>query len=52
MRLSSAQIFRRFHAAFIDAISNPFYTVNMVSLHLSAQRFVVHQLRQQPCQRK
>ncbi|CAK0783312.1 hypothetical protein CVIRNUC_006511 [Coccomyxa viridis] len=22
-------IFRRFHAAFIDAISNPFYTVNM-----------------------
>ena len=24
------QIFRRFHAAFVDAVSNPFYTVNMV----------------------
>lgn len=24
------QIFKRFHAAFIDAISNPFYTVNTV----------------------
>ena len=24
------QIFRRFHAAFIDAVSNPFYTVNTV----------------------
>lgn len=22
-------IFRRFHAAFVDAVSNPFYTVNM-----------------------
>ena len=24
------QIFRRFHTAFVDAVSNPFYTVNTV----------------------
>ena len=26
------QIFRRFHAAFVDAVSNPFYTFNTVNL--------------------
>lgn len=31
--LNLSQIFKRFHAAYVDAVSNPFYTINTVSLH-------------------
>ena len=30
------QIFRRFHAAYVDAVSNPFYTINTVRPSFSA----------------
>ena len=29
--LAVMQIFKRFHAAYVDAVSNPFYTINTVS---------------------
>ena len=31
--LACLQMFKRFHTAYVDAVSNPFYTTSTVSMH-------------------